>query len=138
MVRALYFYLDRSGLNPTISGKFFQLCFIPLLSLSCRKMGACLGSDFIRRKWLRVIINYDFLEEWECYGISLTPSLICLGRFRIACRYLFNLCQLCPGVHSLAQWVKHWIFIPTDGFESHSRRKMFSAMLPPFVTTFML
>ena len=35
--------------------------------LSCRKMGACLGWDFIRRKWLHVIINDDFLEEGECY-----------------------------------------------------------------------
>ena len=25
-----------------------------------------------------------------CYGLSLIPSIICLGRFRIACRYTFD------------------------------------------------
>ena len=38
MVRALDFYLDRPGLNPIMGGDFFQLCFIPLLLLSCRKI----------------------------------------------------------------------------------------------------
>ena len=41
-----------------------------------------------RRKWLGVIINDDFLEKGECYGLALLPSIICLGRFRMACRYI--------------------------------------------------
>ena len=114
VVRALEFYPDRPGSNPTISGKFFQLCFVPLLRLSCRKMGARPGSDFTKPKLLRVIINDDFLEKGECYGLALLPSIICLGRLRIACRYIFNLWQLRQGVNSLAQWLEHWICIRTD------------------------
>ena len=37
MVGALDFYPNRPGSNPMIGGKFFQLCLIPLLHLSCRK-----------------------------------------------------------------------------------------------------
>ena len=66
VVRALDFYPGGQGSNPTIDGKFFQLCFIPLIRLSCRKMGARPKLDFIRRKWLHVIINDDFLEKREC------------------------------------------------------------------------
>ena len=71
--------------------KFFQLCFIPSLRLSCRKMGAHPGLDFICWKWLHVIINDDFLEEGECYDRALLPSIICLGRLRIASKYIFNI-----------------------------------------------
>ena len=35
--RALDFYPEGPGSNPTIGAKFFQLCFIPLLRLSCHK-----------------------------------------------------------------------------------------------------
>ena len=49
-----------------------------------------------------------------CYGQALLPSIICLGRFHIACRYIFTLWQLCQGVNSLVQWLEHWIFICTD------------------------
>ena len=76
---------------PRKAWKFFQLCFIPLLRLSCRKMGARPGLDFIHRKWLHVIINDDFLEKRECYDRALLPSIICLGRLRIASKYIFNL-----------------------------------------------
>ena len=37
MVRALDFYPGGPGSIPTVGVKFFQLCFIPLLRLSCRK-----------------------------------------------------------------------------------------------------
>ena len=37
-----------------------------------------------------------------------------LGRLRIACRYIFNLCQLHQGADSLAQRLEHWIFIWED------------------------
>ena len=50
-------------------------------------MGARPGLDFIRRKWLHVIKNDDFLEEGECYDRALLPSIICLGRLRIASKY---------------------------------------------------
>ena len=95
---------------PRKDGIFFQLCFIPLLRLSCCKMGARPGSDFIHRKWLHIIINDDFLEKGECYDRALLPLIICLGRLRIASKYIFNLCQLRQGVDSLAQWLEHWIF----------------------------
>ena len=38
VVRALDFYPHRPGSIPMRGGKFFQLCFIPLLWLSCRKI----------------------------------------------------------------------------------------------------
>ena len=94
--------------------RFFQLCFIPLLRLSCRKMGARPGLDFIRLKWLHVIINDDFLEKGECYNRALLPSIICLGRLRIASKCIFNLWHLRQGVGSLAQWLEHWIFNQED------------------------
>ena len=37
VVRELDFYPGRQGSNPTIGERLFQLCFIPLLRLSCRK-----------------------------------------------------------------------------------------------------
>ena len=40
VVRALDFYPGGPGSIPTAGARFFQLCFIPLLRLSCRKMGA--------------------------------------------------------------------------------------------------
>ena len=77
-------------------------------------MGARPGLDFIRRKWLHVIINDDFLEKGECYDRALLPSIICPGRLRIASKYIFNLWQLRQGVDSLAQWLEHWIFNRED------------------------
>ena len=77
-------------------------------------MGARPKLDFIRRKWLHVIINDDFLEKGECYERALLPSIICLGRLRIASKYIFTLWQLRQGVDSLAQWLEHWIFNRED------------------------
>ena len=88
---------------PRQAWDFFSYASIPLLRLACRKMGARPGLDFICRKWLHVIINDDFLEEGECYDRALLPSIICLGRLRIASKYIFNLWQLRQGVDSLAQ-----------------------------------
>ena len=51
------FIREDPGSIPRKDGIFFQLCFIPLLRLSCRKMGARPKLDFIRLKWLQVIIN---------------------------------------------------------------------------------
>ena len=63
------------------------------------------NKTLLRRKWLRVIINNDFLENgggggggggggWGgrggCYDLAFLPSIICLGRLRIACRYIFD------------------------------------------------
>ena len=103
------FYPDRPGSNPTTGGKYFHLCFIPLLRLSCSP-----NRTIFSRKWLRVIINDDFLEKGECYDCALLPSIICLGRLRIASKYIFNLWQLRQGVDFLAQWLEHWIFVRTD------------------------
>ena len=77
-------------------------------------MGARPGLDFIRRKWLHVIINDDFLEERERYYRALLPSIICLGRLRIASKYIFNLWQLRQRVDFLAQWLEHWLFNRED------------------------
>ena len=68
----------------------------------------------------------------------LRPSTpICLGRLRIACRYIFNLRQLRQGVDSLAQWLAHWIFIRADRVRIPQWAGNFSAMLHSFVATFM-
>ena len=67
-----------------------------------------------RRKWLYVIINDDFLEKGECYCLALLPSIICLGRLCIACKYIFNHWRMRQGVDSLAQWLEHWIFNRED------------------------
>ena len=50
----------------------------------------------------------------RCYSLALLPSIICLGRFLIAYRYIFNLWQLRQWVDSLAQWLEHWFFIRAD------------------------
>ena len=52
----------------------------------------------------------------QCYDRALLPSIICLGRLRIASKYMyiFNLWQMRQGVDSLAQWLEHWIFIRED------------------------
>ena len=55
-----------------------------------------------------------YLKKQECYDLALLPSIACLGRLRIACRYIFNLRQLRQGVDPLAQWLEHWIFIRED------------------------
>ena len=59
--------------------------FIPVLRLSCRKMG------------LNLILQK---EEGVCYEWPFIPSIIYLGRLRIASRFIFNLWQLCQGVDS--------------------------------------
>ena len=92
----------------------------------------------IRRKWLHDIINDDFLEKGECYNRTLLPSIICLGRLRIASQYIFNLWQLRQGVDSLAQWLEHRIFNQEDQVQFPGQAWDFSAMLLSFVATFML
>ena len=101
VVRALDLYLGRPGSNPTTGGKYFQLCFIPLLWLSCHKMGARPGWHFTSPKMASRHHKWWLLKEWECYGLSLLPLIIHLGRLRIACAYNFNLWQLHQGVNSL-------------------------------------
>ena len=46
VVRPLDFYPGRPGSNAIIGGKCFQLCFIPLLQISCCKIGVCHRLDF--------------------------------------------------------------------------------------------
>ena len=50
VVRAMDFYPGRPGSNPIVSAIFFQLCFTPLLRLSCSKMGARPESDLTSPK----------------------------------------------------------------------------------------
>ena len=50
VVRASDFYPDRPSSNPTKGGNVFTLYLIPLLRLSCRKMGARLEKDLISPK----------------------------------------------------------------------------------------
>ena len=83
---------------------------------ACRSVRWGLVRDWtlLSRKWLHVIINDDFLEKGECYNRAPLPSIICLGRLRIASKYIFHLWQLPQGVNSLAQWLERWIFIRED------------------------
>ena len=62
VVRALDFYPGRPGSNPTVGRKSFQLCFIPLLRLSCRKTGDCPGLDFTSPKMASLHNKDDFLK----------------------------------------------------------------------------
>ena len=56
MVRALDFYLDRPGSNPTIGRKYFQLCFIPLLRVSyCKKVYSILYFNIHKSVVLSII-----------------------------------------------------------------------------------
>ena len=66
------------------------------------------------------------------YGLALLPSIICLGRLRIACRYIFTLWQLRRGAESLAQWLEHGIFIRTNRVRFPRQAGYFSAMLHSF------
>ena len=52
--------------------------------------------------------------NFYCYGLALLSMFICLGRLRIACRYIFNLWHLRQRIDSLAQWLGYWIFIRRD------------------------
>ena len=58
-----------------------------------------------------------------CYGRALLPSIICLGRLRIASEYIFSLWQLRQGVDSLAQSIG--FLSGRTGFDSHVRRGNF-------------
>ena len=81
VVRALDFQLGVPGSIPTIGGKYFQLCFIPLLQLSCRKMGTRPGQDFIRRNlttWREHVmcseVLYFMYSNWNAYANSVDPD----------------------------------------------------------------
>ena len=92
LVRALDYYPERPGSNPMTDGNlFFSYASFLCYDLIIVRWGLVLDRTLFSRKWLRVIINDDFLEKGECYGLALLPSIICLGRLRIACRYMFNL-----------------------------------------------
>ena len=66
------------------------------------------------------------LEAPRCYDRALLLSIICLGRLRLACRYIFNLWQLCQRVDSLTLWLERWIFIREDRVRiPRSARKFF-------------
>ena len=60
VVRALDFYPDRPGSDPTTGGKFFQLRFIPVLWLS---WGLVRDRTLLCQKLLGIVINDDFLEK---------------------------------------------------------------------------
>ena len=71
MLRALDFHPGDQSLDPINDLDFFfffffQLCFITLLQLSCRKMGARPRMYFIRFQCgVHVIVNDDFFEDGE-------------------------------------------------------------------------
>ena len=87
-----------------------------------------------RWKWLHVIINDNFLEEGECYGLLLLPSIICLGRFRIACTYIFNRWQLREGRLFSSVVRALGFYLGRQGSNPMVDGK-FSAILHSFVTT---
>ena len=84
----------------------------------CLKLPQCLVHvREHKRLWQDCVIAQAHLSLcWSpmCYDRALLPSIICLGRLRIACKYIFNLWQLRQGVDSLAQWLEHWIFNQED------------------------
>ena len=92
---------------PRSAGNFFSYASFLCCGFHVVRWGLVRDWTLFRRKWLHVIVNDDFLEERECYDRALLPSIICLGRLRIASKYIFNLWQLRQGVDSLAQWLEH-------------------------------
>ena len=196
------------GFNPTVGGKFFSYASFLFNDFRAVRWGSRIGHYFAE-KWLRVIINNDFFEKGECYGLSLLPSIIfvlsfalcyfvlvvfspfsiaitslweeCANlsafrtfvRFSLVCFCLFPLplrvwdglrlvIVALPGLFSYLSWhithsllvyiqslasasesrlfgsvVRTLDFYGQTGFESHSRRDFFPAMLHSFVTTFM-
>ena len=99
---------------PWKAGNFFSYASFLCCDFHVIRWGLVRDRTLFSQKWLCIIINEDFLEKGECYDLALLPLIICLGRFRIACRYIFTLWWLHQGVDSLAQWLEHWIFIRTD------------------------
>ena len=92
-----------------------------------------------RQAATRKIVPYPFVryQSEHCYERALLPSIICLGRLRIASKYIFNLWQLRQGVDSLAQWLEHWIFNREDQVRFPRQTwECFSAVLHSFVTAF--
>ena len=75
-------------------------------------------APFLINVWPKIIkLDIHFLSNRYsniCYGLALLPSIICLGRLRIASKYIYNFWQLHQGVNSLAQWLEHWIFNRED------------------------
>ena len=60
VIRAVNLYPDRPGSKPKIGG-FFFFSYASILCYDFHVVRCGLVRD--RRKWLRIIINYDFLEE---------------------------------------------------------------------------
>ena len=112
----------------TIKLQLNTRCFAIFLLLQCQ-----IRHIFSTKKYWFFLSSPQTL----CYGLSLLPLIICLGRFCIACRYIFNLWQLCQGVDSLALWLENWFLFRQTRFKSHHKREIFSAMLHSFVMTFM-
>ena len=96
-----WIFICRPVSNPMTGRKFFQLCFILLLWLSCCERGAHPRLDFTMPKI--ALCLHKWWLPWK--GGVFLPSIICLGRFRIACRYIFNLWQLCRRVDSFPQCI---------------------------------
>ena len=61
-------------------------------------------------KWLHVILNDDFFEKGECYDLALLPSIICLGRFCIAC--ILSLTAVASGCWLFGSVVRALDFYP--------------------------
>ena len=99
---------------PRKAGNFFSYASFLCYDFHVVRWRLVRDRTLFHLKWLLVIINDDFPEKEECYNLALLPSIICLGRLRISCRYIFNLWQLRQRVDSLAQWLEHWIFIRED------------------------
>ena len=112
--RLIFIRADRVRIPWQARFFFFQLCFIPLLWLVFRKMGARPRLDYISPKMASRHHKWWLPWNGECNGLTLLLSMTCLGKVHIACAYIFNLWQLRQGVDSLAQWLECLIFIRAD------------------------
>ena len=116
MVRALDFYPGcwQTGIKSHHSRKFFQPCLIPIFGFRVVRWGLVRDWTLFCPKWVPIIIKEDFLEEWECYSLTLLPLIICLCRFCIAWGIYSVYISVTTASGSWLFGSKHSILIRTD------------------------
>ena len=118
---------------PQWTGIFFSYASFLCCGFHVVSWGLIWDRTLFSWSWLHVIINDDFLEKGECYNSALIPLIICLGRLRIASKYIFSLWQMRQGVDSLAKWIEHWIFNQEDRVRIPRKGKFFLLCFIPLL-----